>query len=116
MIYQNYVDESHRQIAYLLSEAARLESELAEAYRTIDELQVELTEEESLTTRDRTERDLSVDVETDRERQPPPEMRSEISDSKKRIRRAIKFFTKHFNVDGAPKTDLGEKLTKRHNY
>jgi hypothetical protein len=42
---------------------------------------------------------------------PRPEQKPEVKQSKERIRKATEMFNKHFDEDGFPKTDEGERLT-----
>jgi hypothetical protein len=44
----------------------------------------------------------------------PPEKRSPLSDSKKRIQAASEMFNTHFLVDGRPKTQEGLNLSKKY--
>jgi hypothetical protein len=124
MIYREYVEELHRKVEDGLEvifsmqgiidtqseEIQRLQRRIMEL-EPCDKTALELLGDEPVFTH---ELQLGGVVTTDDIR--PPEKRSEVASSKKRVKKAEKLFNDHFDPSGNPKTIKGEKLSAKYAY
>ena len=118
MTYQQYVRELHIKIEMGLQIVTDMQSIIDTQSNEIQRLQRHIMELEPC---DKTALEILGDEpvfehELSLGGSIPPEKRPEVAASKKRVKKAADMFNEHFDPNGSPKTEKGEKLSAKYQY
>lgn len=117
MAYKQLGNDIQTQVDKLFDELVTLERRLEEAEAEIKRLKAALNNKKVTEPKLTPYNKEVFDHEFERlEGRVPPEKKPELQASKSRISAAVDLFSKNFDVDGNPTSEVGNKLTKKYGW